>query len=149
MLAEWKRWIAAFDGAVARDDWTGLGAFLTEDVVYAVIGAPFACELRGRDAVVAGFAKSIRGFDHKFDERRWIGVGIRDWGTGAVTGRATGWYRRGAHPPISFSAESLWLFRGGQISVMTDIYDLAEADVQQTLQALEHMGGDFDPSYSA
>jgi SnoaL-like domain len=147
MIDQWRVWIAAFDACVDDNDWDRLIPFLTEDVVYTVHGAPFACEVRGRDAVIAAFAKSIAGFDRKFSERRWLGVGIRDWATGAVSGRATGWYRLDEHPPISFSAHSQWIFRDGQISVMTDIYDVSEADSQATLTALATMGDGFDPSY--
>jgi hypothetical protein len=148
MIDQWRAWIAAFDASVADDKWDRLTPFLTEDVVYAVTGAPFACDLRGRDAVIAGFAKSIRNFDHKFDERRWYGVGLRVWEPNAVTGRATGWYRIGDRPPLTFSAQSLWLFRGNQISLMTDVYDTSEADVQATLGALMALGDGFDASYA-
>jgi len=148
MIQRWREWIAAFDAATADDDWARLGPFLTEDVIYAVTGAPFACELRGREAVIAGFEKSIRGFDRKFDERRWLGVGVRVWPPNAITARATGWYRLDSHAPITFAAKSLWLFRGDRLSLMTDIYDTSEADVQATLAALEAAGDGFDPSYA-
>jgi hypothetical protein len=147
MIERWNEWIAAFDAAAADDQWDRLAPFLTDDVIYAVTGAPFSCEIRGRDAVIAGFAKSIRGFDHKFDERRWFGVGLRVWEPNAVTGRATGWYRIGDHASFTFSAQSLWLFRGDQLSIMTDVYDTSEADVQATLAVLAELGDGFDPSY--
>lgn len=148
MMDRWYEWIAAFDASTIDDEWVRLAAFLAEDVIYAVTGAPFACELRGRDAVIAGFAKSVRGFDRKFDERRWFGVGLREWAPNAVTGRAMGWYRLGDHPPITFSARSLWLFRGDRLSMMTDVYDVAEPDVQAALTTLTMLGDGFDPSYA-
>jgi hypothetical protein len=147
VIARWNEWIAAFDQAATTDIWEGLAPFLTEDVVYAVTGAPFSCEVRGRDAVIGAFTKSIRGFDHKFDERRWFGVGIHEWAPSAITGRSMGWYRLGEHPPITFSAESLWLFRGDQLSVMVDVYDTTEHDVLRTLQQLGELGIEADPSY--
>jgi len=77
MIANWKDWIAAFDMACGTDDWAPLAAYLTEDVVYLVAGAPFACELRGRDAVIAGLQKSVRGFDHKLTNASGKGSGSR------------------------------------------------------------------------
>lgn len=104
MIDRWKDWIAAFDAACETDDWAPLSAFLTEDVVYIVAGAPFACEIRGRDNVIAGFRKSVYGFDRKFDSREWTGVGIKLWGIEAVTARAQGRYTRDGKAPLSFAA---------------------------------------------
>lgn len=148
MIDRWREWIAAFDRACDDDDWERLGPFLTDDVVYAVTGAPFACEIRGRDQVIAGFAKSVRNFDHRFDERRWYGVGIRSFAPSGITGRAVGWYRLGDAPPITFSALSLWHFRGDRLSLMTDVYDTTEHDVLLTLERLAELGVDVDPSYT-
>lgn len=147
MITRWREWIAAFDRACDDDDWDRLVPFLTDDVIYAVTGAPFACEIRGRDEVIAGFAQSIRNFDRRFDERRWYGVGIRSFEPNAITGRATGWYRLGDAEPITFSAQSLWLFRGDRLSVMTDVYDTQEHDVLLTLERLAELGLDADPTY--
>lgn len=147
IIERWREWIGVFDQACENDDWSTLAPFLTDDVVYAVTGAPFACELRGSDAVIAGFAKSIRNFDRKFDERRWFGVGTCSWEPNAVTGRAMGWYRIGDEPPITFSAKSLWLFRDDRLSVMVDVYDTTEHDVIRTLEQLAGLGLDADPTY--
>lgn len=147
MIEQWQTWISAFDACCSDDDWQRLTPLLTEDVHYCVAGAPFGCRLQGRDAVIAGFARSIRNFDRKFDERRWFGVGIRSFPPDAVAGRAMGWYRRGTLPPLTFSADSQWVFRGDRICLMTDRYDMAEADVQAALGWLGEHGGDLDPSY--
>lgn len=148
MLDRWNAWIAAFDAACVDDDWSRLEGFLTDDVVYSVAGAPFACELRGRALVIAGFARSIRGFDRRFDERRWYGVGIRVREPNAITGRAMGVYRLGSLPPLRFSAQSQWVFRDGRISLMTDVYDTEEADVTGALHWLSRYGEGLDPSYA-
>ncbi len=147
MLEIWRQWVAAFDRACEDGDWQQLAPFLTEDAVYIVAGVPFACELRGRDAVIAGFARSIAHFDAHFDERRWHGVGIREFAPGAITGRAQGWYRKGDLPPLTFSAHSQWLFRGQQLCVLTDVYDVSEADAQAAFAWLALHGEGLDPSY--
>lgn len=148
MLDHWKSWIAAFDRACQTDDWTPLAAFLTEDVVYIVAGAPFACEVRGRDAVIAAFQKSIGNFDRKFDERHWRGVGVRVWAPNAITGRAQGRYRMAGKPELIFSAYGHWYYRGDKICLMTDIYDLSEQDVIEALEWLGMHGEGLDPSYA-
>jgi hypothetical protein len=148
MIERWREWIAAFDASVADDNWDRLIPFLCDDVVYSVANTPFACELRGRDAVIAGFAKSIRNFDHKFDERHWYGVGIRSYPPNAVAGRGMVRYRLVGNPDFCFSAHGLWIFRGNQLSIMTDVYDLEEADVIAALEWVGQYGEGFDPSYT-
>jgi hypothetical protein len=147
MLERWRAWIAAFDAAAEDDGWSRLEPFLADDVVYAVSGVPFACELRGRGAVIAGFAKSVRNFDRCFGERRWYGVGLRIREPGAITGRAMGVYRLGSLPELTFSAQSLWAFRGDRLSLMTDAYDSEEVDVLSALEWLGRHGEGLDPSY--
>lgn len=151
MLAEWHKWVTAFDTAAADGDWAALRPLVTDDMRYTVAGAPFGCELDGAEAVLAGFARSIAGFDARFDERRWFGVGVRAFATagrtGAVTGRAMGWYRRGVLPPLVFSADSVWLFRDGLVAGIVEIYDMGEADTQVALGWLAAHGEGLDPSY--
>ncbi|MEL7042259.1 MAG: nuclear transport factor 2 family protein [Pseudomonadota bacterium] len=147
ILEIWRDWIRAFDQAFETGDWHTARSFLAEDVVYIVAGAPFACELRGRDAVISGFQKSLSNFDKKFDERRWEAVDVRVWDDHAITAFAKGDYGLNGKPPITFSAKSHWFFRGDEISVMTDVYDLSQVNVQETLQWLAKHGGDMDASY--
>jgi hypothetical protein len=147
MLEIWKEWVTAFDQSAEDDYWERLAPFLSDDVSYSVSGVPYACELRGRDAVIAGFAKSIRGFDRHFDERHWYGVGIKLCQPNAVTGRSMGRYVMKNKPELYFSASSIWVFRERQISIMTDIYDTSEADVMQAFQWLEQHGDGLDPNY--
>jgi hypothetical protein len=147
MIERWREWIAAFDASVADDNWDRLAPFLCDDVVYSVAGVPFACEVHGRDAVIAAFAKSIRNFDRHFDERHWHGVGVHAFPPNAVTGRSMGRYRLAGKPELTFSAQSLWLFRGDRLCIMTDIYDVSEADVIMALEWLGLYGEGFDASY--
>lgn len=148
LIARWRQWVAAFEAAVVDDGWQRLAPFLTEDVRYIVAGVPFACDLQGRDAVIAGFARSIANFDRRLDSRQWFGVGIRAFAPGAVTGRACGVYTWAGAPPLSFGALSSWFYRGEAIALMTDIYDAAEADAQAALAWIATHGPDLDPSYA-
>jgi hypothetical protein len=147
MLEVWRAWVAAFDQCCEDGQWSRLERFLTPDATYMVSGVPFACAISGREAIIKGFEKSIRNFDNRFDERRWFGVGIKCFDPGAITGRSMGWYRLGELPPLTFSASSQWLFRGGQITMMSDVYDANEIDAQDAMIWLATHAPDFDPSY--
>lgn len=144
--ARWQTWIRAFDDAVARDDWSGLGAFLTDDVVYRVNGSPFDCVLRGRDAVIAGFARSVRGFDHRCLARHWTPIGIRVY-PAYLTCRIDSGYRIDPQTLLSFEATGHWGFRGERIDLMADFYDAAQHDVQVAFGALAALGDHVDPRY--
>ena len=145
--SRWQAWIQAFDDAVARDDWSALGEFLTDDVVYRVNGGPFDCVLRGREAVIAGFARSVRGFDHRCLARHWTPIGIRVYPAGYVTCRIHSGYRIDTQSLLSFEATGHWGFRGDRIDLMVDFYDAAQHDVQQAFMALAALGEHVDPRY--
>jgi hypothetical protein len=147
--ALWTAWITAFEQAVASDNWSGLGGFLTDDVVYRVNGAPFDCQLRGREAVVAGFARSVRGFDRHFAQRAWSPIGIRVYDTGYLTCRIHSAYHLDDAHRISFEATGHWGFRDDKIDLMLDFYDAQQRDVQMALGALAELGDRFDPRYTA
>jgi ketosteroid isomerase-like protein len=148
MIDTWRKWIAAFDTAVRSDDWDALRPLLADDVTYTVSGVPFACHLTGVETVLAGFRKSIAGFDNHFDQRWWFGVGVREFAPDVVQARAMGVYRLGDKPLLHFSAPSIWRFRDGRIAMMQDCYDLAEADVQAALGWLADYAPDLDASYA-
>lgn len=148
MIEQWKNWIAAFDAAVESDDWGSLRPLIADDVTYTVSGVPFACNLVGVDAVLAGFQKSIANFDRHFDDRAWFGVGVREYAPDVVRARAMGVYRLGELPLLHFSAPSIWRFAGGKISMMQDCYDLAEGDVQAALGWLAEHAPQLDASYA-
>lgn len=148
VFPRWQAWIAAFDAAVASDDWSSLADFLTEDVVYRVSGSPFDCHLRGREAVIAGFARSVRGFDRRLQQRDWSPIGIRVYPSGYVTCRIRSAYRLDATQSIAFEATGHWGFRGDRIDLMLDFYDVGQRDVQIALGALAALEGHVDPRYT-
>lgn len=144
----WQSWIAAFDAAVDSDEWSKLGRFITEDVVYRVSGAPFDCHIRGREAVVAAFARSVRGFDHRFQRRDWSPIGIKIYESGYVQCRIHSAYQLDDANRISFEATGHWGFRDGKIDLMLDFYEAQQYDVQMALGALADLGDQFDPRYA-
>ncbi|MEO1656270.1 MAG: nuclear transport factor 2 family protein [Pseudomonadota bacterium] len=150
MLYEtWKRWITTFEEAASGGDWGALTPWLTEDCMYVVAGGPYACEVRGRDNVIAGFQKSFAGFDEKFDRRDWRASKIRLHEPNAVAAVVTGTYEKNGAPPLRFGVDGQWFFRGEQLFLMADLYDLALVDAADTVAWLSSHGGSetFDASY--
>lgn len=151
MLYEsWKAWIDAFEAAVQTGDWSEAAKHLSEDCIYVVAGGPYACEVKGRAAVIEGFKRSFAGFDQKFDRREWRAGKVRLHEPNAVSAVVTGTYEKDGRPPLRFGVDGHWFFRGDQIFLMTDLYDLGLADAADTLDWLEAYGADLhlDASYT-
>jgi hypothetical protein len=148
LIESWQAWVDAFDNCCADAQWSRLEPLIAPDMRYTVAGVPFACDIVGREAVIAGFARSIAGFDRHFAERRWIGVGIREFPPTIVSGRATGWYRLDAASTLSFSARSVWRFEDGRLGAIVETYDLAEADNVAALGWLGANAPHLDPGYA-
>ncbi|NQX94087.1 MAG: nuclear transport factor 2 family protein [Erythrobacter sp.] len=147
MIERWREWIAAFDRAVETGDWDRLEPFLDPEVSYTVSGVPFACSLKGRDRVIAGFAKSIANFDKRFDAREWFGVGVRVFEPDTITGRAMAVYRQSGAPVLQVSAPTVWRFKGDRLVALHDMYDGTEANIQAALVWLSENAPDLDASY--
>ncbi|MEP0069880.1 nuclear transport factor 2 family protein [Pyruvatibacter sp.] len=147
MLHTWRAFLDAFNKACDTDEWGPLAPFLTEDVTYRVTGVPFACQIKGREAVVAGFAKSIRGFDQKFDSRVHEPVAIKVYDPDTVTCGAWGRYEKAGLPDVRICAQGYWHFSGGKISAMTDLWDVTLIENQHALAWLAEHGSDMDASY--
>lgn len=147
MIKTWRAFLDAFNDACTTDEWAQLAPFLTEDVQYRVTGMPFACQIKGRDAVIAGFAKSIRGFDRHFDTRQHEPVAIRISEPDTVTAFAWGRYEKAGLPDVRIAAQGYWHFAEGKINAMLDIWDVTLMENQQALAWLEKHGGDMDASY--
>jgi hypothetical protein len=59
-----------FERTLKDDDWQRLEQYFTEAAVFEVKNASFACRLEGRDAVLEGLKKSVKGFDLRCDGRK-------------------------------------------------------------------------------
>ncbi len=147
ILEHHRAWIEAFDQCVIDDQWERLHPFLDPDVRYIVSGTPFACTLKGRDAVLSGLAKSIRNFDRYFDQRGWTPVWTRVYPPNAIHVLVHGEYRKKGLPPLRIPVLGQWYYHEGKIDCMVDIYDDALADMEQAYQWLAEHPGVIDPSY--
>lgn len=148
VLSQWRAWIDAFEATVKDDQWDRLQPLLAEDVEYRVMGAPFAAHVRGRDAVLAGLAQSVRNFDRRMDGRRWTPLAIRVDEPGYLRCNILSEYKRGSDWVLAFQAEGHWGFRDGKVDLMLDFYDPQHVDVQQALGWIHEYGQDLDPRYA-
>jgi hypothetical protein len=140
---------AAFEQTFEDDDWSRLEQYFAEDARYVVSGGPLACEVEGRDAILAGMRKSIDGFDRKFTHRDLqltSGPTVGSTDDGDVV-RMT-WnvhYQMEGAPDMNLPGGSMVLIREGVIQLLQDEYQDEElGDVGAWLA--EH-GAGLDAAY--
>ncbi|MEM9123846.1 MAG: nuclear transport factor 2 family protein [Pseudomonadota bacterium] len=142
-----REWLRQFERCVEDGQWDRLYPYLTDDVGYAVCGMPFACNIRGREAVVAGFAKSIENFDKRFDRRVWTAVGTKIYAPNGIRVRIWGHYEKEGYPVLAFPAIGYWTYRDDKIEQMTDLYEEDVVEVQEAFAWIAERPGEFDASY--
>lgn len=131
-IPHFARYAAAFEQALASDDWSLVAPFFTEDAVYeAPLPAPHGGRFEGRDAILAYLQRVIDGFDRRFATRE-IGLveGPQDR-DGAVWLRGWARYTAPELPELRFELEEIARFRDGRIERLEDRYD------DQALGAIE------------
>ncbi len=146
-LTIWRSFLDAFNNACDDNDWQRLEPYLADDVEYRVVGVPFACRVRGKQSVIDGFAKSVAGFDSKFDERRHDIVGTRVYEPDLIVGEVWGSYHRAGIDPLYVNALGYWQFVGTKIDFMMDVWDVALVENQVALEWLAAHGDGLDASY--
>ena len=140
---------AAFEESYADDQWGRLEAYFPVDAHYVVSGGPFACEIQGRSAMLAGLKKSLDGFDRHFDHRQIELVGApsvvtTDQGD-EIQIRWNVHYGKAGAPDVILPGSSVILVHNGRIQQLTDVYvdeELAEIGVW-----LAEYGEGLDGSY--
>ena len=124
--AQFGAYAAAFEKAVANDDWSLVEPFFTEDAVYDTgLEPPMGGRLEGRSAILAHFKNSLDGFDRRFDSRDLVLLeGPREddqsvWIRGSATYRASG------VPEFVLELEETAYFEGDRIRLLEDRYEPA------------------------
>lgn len=135
----------AFEHAYESDDWTSLAPFLAEEIVYEVHNAPFNCRVSGRDAVIAGFRRSLDGFDRKFTRTVGIGTQIREEGCNVLVHSGIRFERPGI-PAIETRLWEIATYRDDRITRILDIYDPGADAI--FAQWMAEWGEGLDPSYA-
>lgn len=133
----WKSWIDAFEHSAAGGDWSEAAERLSKDCLYVVAGGPYAAEIRGRDAVIAGFERSFAHFDERFDRRDWRAAKVRLHEPNAVSAVVAASYEMQGVAPLRFGVDGHWIFDGDRVSVMVDVYDFSLADTGEAAEWLE------------
>jgi hypothetical protein len=133
-----------FERTYADDDWSRLEQYFTPDATYEV-GAPFACSLRGPDAIFAGIRKSLDGFDRRFATREVAIEGAPSVEGDTVTLSWAVTYGRPGSPPLVLRGRSRATYADGRIARLADSYDAAA--IASTTAWIRSHGADLDPSY--
>ncbi len=129
LIQRFASYAAAFEKAVAGNDWAAVEPCFSEDAVYETFGpAPFAGRHAPRSAVLAGLRASLDGFDRRFESRELeLLEGPRESGSEVwVRWRAT--YRVAGAPPLAIEGEETAVFRGERICRLEDRFEPASAE---------------------
>lgn len=123
-IQRFAAYAAAFEKAVAENDWAGVEACFSEDAVYEIFGPPpFAGRHAPRSAVLAYLRASLDGFDRRFASRELallegpLERGDSVW----MRWRAT--YRVAGAPPLAIEGEETAVFRGDAICRLDDRFE--------------------------
>lgn len=145
----WAGFVETFDEVVASGAWGRLDEFMTEDVRYLVSGVPFACELSGKESVIAGLRRSVENFDAHFDTRHYDAIASREFPPNLIVSDVWSRYGRVGQEPLQFPVRSSFYFRDDRICLLADRYDPDAIELQQAFGWLERHPGPYDPRYAA
>lgn len=146
-LGRYRRYFADFDRCLGDDDWSRLAAHFSADAVYEVIGLPYACVVRGRDAIVAALRRSVHGFDRRLDGRHLAIAGTPQPDGDRLVVGLRGRYEKAGAPPLEFGLrEEVCVADDGRIARLADIYE--DAAAAGALTWLAAHGAGLDPRYA-
>lgn len=144
-LQRFGEYADAFEKTFEDDDWSRLDAFYAPDIAYVVSGSSFDCELRGREAVVAGIRKALDGMDRRFDDRAIAPNGDPRVEGNRIVFPARVDYRKQGLDDLSFTlSETAEFDDAGRIVLLRDDYDPGQDHVDRWFE--QHRDG-FDPRY--
>jgi hypothetical protein len=134
----------AFETAYENGDWSLLDPFLHEDITYEVMNMPFHCVIKGRAQVLAGFKRSVEGFDKLCIRTVGIGTKAREEGAN-VLGHGGIRFERPNCPPLNSTLLEIATYRGDKIERLVDVYDPGMCAEFETWMA--KWGAGLDASY--
>lgn len=135
----------AFETAYLGGDWSPLGAFFADDITYEVMNMPFHCVLRGRDAVLGGFARSVERFDKLCTRTVGIDATAREEGGNVLISAGISFGRAGA-PTLASRLWEIASYVDGKVVRLIDIYDVPEND--RFVRWMDEWGAGLDPTYA-
>jgi ketosteroid isomerase-like protein len=145
-LERFLAYAADFEKTYADDDWSRIRPYFSDDAVYEVQSEAFGGAMKGPDAIAAGLAKSVNGFDRRFDQRTVELIGQPEVADDEMRVTWLVHYEKAGVEPYTLRGSTVVRFRDGRIVHMADVYDAAtDAELRgwQTRNDLE-----IDPSYT-
>ncbi|MEM1436272.1 MAG: nuclear transport factor 2 family protein [Pseudomonadota bacterium] len=142
-----SRYFNAFEDALTDGDWAPVAGCFAADAVYRVVGAPFACTLHGRDAIVAGFQRSTGNFDARLDERLLEIEQITRMHRSELWVNLISGYGRDGAPPLRLPVAMRVRFSGREIAELTDHYQ--PEYIAGGLHWMVSHAADLNPAYTA
>jgi ketosteroid isomerase-like protein len=136
---------SAFETAYQSGDWRPLGEFFADDLTYEVMNMPFHCVLRGREAVLAGFERSVERFDKLCIRTVGINSTVREEGANVLISAGICFERDGA-PALNSRLWEIASYVDGKIQRLIDIYDAPDHD--RFVQWMAAWGAGLDPRYA-
>lgn len=136
---------SAFELAYDNGDWDSVSAFLHDNIIYEVMNMPFHCVVAGREAVLAGFKRSIELFDKKC--KRTVGIGslVHEEGPNVLVNAGIRFDREGA-PTLEVRLWEIATYRDGLIERIVDIY--APEAKSHFAEWMIKWGEGLDPRYT-
>jgi SnoaL-like domain len=132
ILQRFMAYASAFEQAFGDDDWTRLRPYFATDALYLVDARDFGCRLVGPDAIVAGFKKSVDGFDRRFERRDTAVTSAPEVDGDEMRVGWTVTYTKTGVAPLALRGRSMVRYRDGVIAQLTDSFD---ADMERELAA--------------
>jgi len=133
-----------FEVAYRTDNWSDVEGHFSPDAKYEVRNTSFDCSIIGPKNIVAGFKKSIDGFDRNLKRKLLVTEGPTET-VDSVSFVWQGCYTAPDLPPLKISARQTLRFADGKICSILDEYQPGEG--KKISAWLESHGQSFDPSY--
>ncbi len=136
---------ADFEKSYDDDDWDRVAPHFSDDAVYEVRSESMGCQLTGPQQIVAGFKKSLDGFDRRFDTRTIEIVGDIEQRGDELDAVWKVHYTKKGLAPYTLDGRSIIRCNDGKVVSLIDIY---ERSTEEALAAWVREN-DFvvDPSY--
>lgn len=146
LIRAFAEFAADFEKTYADDDWSRLERYFHDDAVYRVENSPFACELRGRQEVLAGLKRSLDGFDRRCDARALGAIAPPRLEGETITVDWAGSYRLSGIEPLEISGKEIVRYRGDRIASLVDRYK--DDDARRFADWIARCGRPLDASYA-
>ncbi len=109
-----QQFAAAFEAAIADDDWSRLAPYLAEDATYLNVGGPDP-QSQGRDAVIAFLKADVSNHDRRFDTRTLIALSPPQVRGNRLSRHWRCTYTLSGAPDLVIEGEARYLFEGDLI----------------------------------